>query len=69
MPAELARSTWEIRRLELVFTAYTLSIIARYWPEVSARSPVEGLYECWGDKFWLSAAISHAMKSSVTPSA
>ena len=22
---------------------YTLSIIARYWPEVSARSPVEGL--------------------------
>ena len=32
--AESARSAGEIRRLELVFTAYTLSIIARCWPEV-----------------------------------
>ena len=34
MLAELAHSAGEIRRLELVFTAYTLSIIARCWLEV-----------------------------------
>ena len=39
MPAESARSAGEIRRLELVFTAYTLSIIARCWPEVQLVVP------------------------------
>ena len=34
VPAESARSAGEIRKLELFFTAYTLSIIARCWPEV-----------------------------------
>ena len=29
----------EIRRLELIFTAYTLSIIARCWPEVQLVVP------------------------------
>ena len=39
MPAESACSAGEIRRLELVFTAYTLSIIARCWPEVQLVVP------------------------------
>ena len=39
VPAESARSAGEIRRLELVFTAYTLSIIARCWPEVQLVVP------------------------------
>ena len=39
MPAESTRSAGEIRRLELVFTAYTLSIIARCWPEVQLVVP------------------------------
>ena len=37
--AELARSAGEIKRLELVFTAYTLSIIARCWPKVQLVVP------------------------------
>ena len=39
VPAESAHSAGEIRRLELVFTAYTLSIIARCWPEVQLVVP------------------------------
>ena len=39
MPAESTRSAGEIRSLELVFTAYTLSIIARCWPEVQLVVP------------------------------
>ena len=39
VPAESACSAGEIRRLELVFTAYTLSIIARCWPEVQLIVP------------------------------
>ena len=39
MSAEWARSAGEIRRLKLVFTAYTLSIIARCWPEAQLVVP------------------------------
>ena len=39
MSAESAHSAGEIRRLELVFTAYTLSIIARCWPEAELVVP------------------------------
>ena len=39
VPVESARSAREIRRLELVFTAYNLSIIARCWPEVQLEVP------------------------------
>ena len=39
VPAESAWSAGEIRRLELVFTAYTLSIIARCWLEVQLVVP------------------------------
>ena len=39
MPAESAHTAGEIRRLELVFTAYTLSIIAQCWPEVQLIVP------------------------------
>ena len=39
MPAESAHIVGEIRRLELVLTAYTLSTIARCWPEVQLVVP------------------------------
>ena len=50
MPLKSASGAGEIRRLELVFAIYTLSIIARCRPEVSARSAVESYAFRWRNK-------------------
>ena len=39
MPAESAHIAGEIRRLGLIFSAYTLSIIAGCWPDVQLVVP------------------------------
>ena len=73
VPAESARSAGEIRRLELVFTDYTLSIIAQCWPEVQRVVPWRvRLLDCI-DLFLYQLTICpiqrRSMKSSVTPNA